>query len=158
MINHGGYHLSDTPHIPGSRFDGSECVRFVNFLVLRDSHGVFRIINTHLDHASQDAREKQAKMIISEAKAWNDMPQILTGDFNCDVENNVMKSFFESGWRDSYTSANNVREPGFTFHGLEGEDWNGDLGVCGNGKMDFILYCGNIISQSSCLKEIATSL
>lgn len=148
--NYGGFWLSETPHIPGSFSWGSECVRFVNYLVLRSGEIAFRIINTHLDHASQAARENQADLLVKEASVWNDeMPQIIAGDFNCDFNNAAMQKFFAAGWQDSFAEVTGIKDAKFTFHAFKGDAWNGDMGPCGNGKMDWILFRGPLVAADS---------
>ena len=147
----GGYWLSETPNIPGSRSWGSECVRLADYLVLKTREGILRIVNTHLDHASQTAREKQAAMLNEDAARQGSMPQILTGDFNCDVNNPAMKILFSAGWRDTHAEATGIADERFTAHDFLGESWHGDRGVCGNGKMDWILVRGPVMTVSSCL-------
>jgi len=93
-------------------------------------------------------------MICQDAAAYpEEMGQVLTGDLNCDQTNQAMKILLKS-WRDSYFEATGVREPGHTFHEFAGENWQGDLGICGNGKMDWILLQGKLrCVSSSILKQ-----
>ena len=148
----GGYWLSKTPHIPGSKSWDSECVRLANYVILETAEGLLRVVNTHTDHASQQAREEQTRLINEDASVWeNFMPQILTGDLNCDVNNPAMKLLFSAGWRDTYAEATGIADERFTAHDFLGEAWNGDLGVCGNGKMDWILVRGPVRTLSSAL-------
>ena len=64
-ISAGGYWLSETPHVAGSSSWESACVRLANWVWLKDVRsGVeFRVVNTHLDHVSQKARENQARIM-----------------------------------------------------------------------------------------------
>ena len=152
IVNCGGYWLSETPHIPGSRSWGSECVRLANYAVFDTPEGRIRVVNTHLDHASQTAREKQADMLNADAAAWPaDLPQILTGDLNCDFSNPAVQRLLGGGWHDTHAEATGICDERFTFHGFLGEHWQGDPdpGPCGNGKMDWILARGPIRTLSS---------
>lgn len=151
ISDHGGYWLSDTPHVPGSKSWGSECVRLANFTVLETADGPVRILNTHTDHASQTAREKQTQMMIDESVYWGNMPQIITGDLNCDVNNPAIQLWLQNNWRDTHFEATGIRDERFTAHDFLGEAWQGDRGICGNGKMDWILVKGPLRSVSSCL-------
>ena len=77
--------LSDTPHVPGSRYAGSDqsaCPRlFVRAeLLLSDGKRLF-FYNTHLDHAGKGARFLGMKQILSSVVAC-DAPFVLTGDMN----------------------------------------------------------------------------
>jgi len=150
--NCGGYWLSETPHIPGSVSWDSECVRFVNYVVLDTTEGRVRLINTHIDHASQLARENQAAMLNQDAQAWpQELPQVLTGDMNCDVTNPALQSFLNNGWRDSYAEATGIVNERFTAHEFLGENLDADNRFRHIGKMDWIFLRGNISCTSSSL-------
>ena len=66
ILGSGSWHLSEKPHVCGSKSWNSECVRFVNWVLLDGPFGRVRVINTHFDHASQLAREKASEMINEE--------------------------------------------------------------------------------------------
>ncbi len=76
--------LSDTPEKPSKSWDAA-LNRIVTMVMLEAklSKKRFYVINTHLDHKGEIAREKSAKLIIKEIiKLNNKYPVILTGDFN----------------------------------------------------------------------------
>jgi endonuclease/exonuclease/phosphatase family metal-dependent hydrolase len=150
ISSRGGWFLSETPQLPGSKSWGSECVRFVNYVVLHSQEGKrFRIINTHFDHASQIAREKQAALVCEEADAWNAIPQILTGDLNCDAQNEAIRILFNNSWRDTWIECHPGENAPLSFHAFEGENFKGDPGLCGNGKMDYVLVRGPIRTKNA---------
>jgi len=152
LQNCGGYWLSETPHIPGSVSWNSECVRFANYVVLETSEGRIRIINTHIDHASQLAREKQSGMLCQDAEAWpTALPQILTGDLNCDVTNPAIQLLMSHGWRDSYAEATGIANERFTAHEFQGENLDEACPLRHVGKMDWILLRGGISCTASFL-------
>lgn len=111
--------LSDTPDIPGSRFEKqSLCPRICTKFVLRDisESKVFSVYVTHLDHEEEYARVQGLKQIIadmeSDRKKYN-RPAILVGDFNepsstFDI-NEITKNFDLS-----LTDA--AKDSGTTFH------------------------------------------
>ena len=143
LVSNGAYWLSETPHVPGSRSWESDCIRLAVWGQFRslDARGDLRFINTHLDHVSQKAREGQATKINEDSSAYEtDFPQILTGDMNASSVNPAVASFFESGWSDTYETVHAVREPGYTFHRFEGEQFVGETVE----KIDWILYRGNL--------------
>ena len=149
IVNCGGYWLSETPHIPGSRSWGCGCVRTANYAVLETAEGTVRIVNTHLDHVSEEAREKQADMLNADAAVWpEELPQILTGDLNCDFGSKALRHLLGGGWRDTYAEATGIRDERFTCHDFIGEAWQGGPG-CVNGKMDWILARGPVRTRSS---------
>lgn len=88
LISMETFWLSETPNIPGSRYEEqSICPRTCTTLLMNDlSDGsVFRIYNTHLDHEGSNARYHGIKQILNKIEQdrmnWN-VPVILCGDFN----------------------------------------------------------------------------
>ena len=80
--------LSDTPFIPGSRYEKqSSCPRIITHMILKDLNEKtpFHVYNTHLDHQEAYARVKGAKRLMEKIngdKKIYDLPVILCGDFN----------------------------------------------------------------------------
>lgn len=137
-----GYWLSETPHVAGSRSWDSDCVRLANWIRLRHqaTGADFRVVNTHLDHIGQLARERQAKMIVEDAGAYPDgYPQILTGDMNCDARNPAISLFKANGWIDTYGARHGTENPGHTYHAFLGAQYQSKVG-----KMDWIFVRGGI--------------
>ncbi len=141
-ISAGGFWLSETPHVAGSRSWDSAYVRLANWVRLDDratGAGV-RVVNTHLDHISQVARENQAKLIVEDSLAYPvDYPQILTGDMNCDSTNPSIGVFKGGGWRDTYAAVHGTEDPGPTYHGFLGDRCDSEIG-----KMDWVFVRGRI--------------
>ena len=141
-IASGGYWLSETPHVAGSRSWDSAYIRLANWIRLQDtaSGREFRVINTHLDCDSQAAREAQAQCIVQETQAYpNEYPQILTGDMNCDTANAAIDVFKTGGWYDTYGSVHGTEDPGHTYHAFRGPAFKARIG-----KMDWIFVRGNV--------------
>jgi len=84
-IQDGMFWLSPTPEKPGMGWDAA-CNRTCTWIKLKDNitGKKFFILNTHLDHRGNTAREEGAKLIISRMAEINkeNLPLILTGDFN----------------------------------------------------------------------------
>ena len=142
FVSAGGYWLSETPHIPGSRSWESACVRLANWVRLKDreSGHEFRFVNTHLDHRSQPAVEGQARKINEDAGAYaEDYPQFLVGDMNADDANPGIRSFIEAGWTDTYEAVHEVSNPCNTFHKFSGPQYEGN-----QGKIDWVFCRGNV--------------
>ena len=138
----GAWHLSEKPHVCGSKSWGSECVRLVNWVLLYGPRGLFRIINTHFDHASQLAREKAAVMVNEDCDVWDkELPQILTGDLNCDPDNLAIKTLEENNWLDTMPEKDRYA---VTCHEFKGKEGNFDFGICGKGRMDYIYIRGKL--------------
>ena len=145
------YWLSETPLVAGSKSWDTARARNVSWVRLRDKKTgrELRIVNTHLDHKSQPAREMQVKMIVDEAAQYQaDLHQILTGDFNAGAANKVCDIVKAGGWKDSYTSIHGNTEPGATTHGFKGE--NNPKKDTGR-KIDFIFSLGNVKALSSAI-------
>jgi len=127
LFSAGGFWLSEQPHVAGSKSWDSRYARFVNWVDLEDrqSGRRFRVWNTHLDHVGQVARERQAQLICEAADAFaDDLPQILTGDFNANGSNPAIRLVKERGWVDTYSAVNGPVEPAFTFHAFWGPEYD----------------------------------
>lgn len=74
MLGAGCYWLSEEPLIGGTVSWGTTRARHCNYLRLRDKKTgeEFRIIDTHLDHKSDNARREQARMLAEEAGQYAD--------------------------------------------------------------------------------------
>lgn len=141
LLSAGEYWLSQTPLIGESKSWGTARARHANWVRLLDKKSSvdFRVVNLHLDHKSQPAREHQIRLVIEENAQYDSQyPQILTGDFNVDASNPVYDLIKNAGWTDTYTSIHGESEPGYTAHGFEGENYSGK----GKGKIDFIFVKG----------------
>lgn len=146
LVTAGGFWLSETPHLAGSLSWGSARARHVNWVRLRDreTSRQLRVLNTHLDHVSQKAREEQFKMILADAAVYAPaFPQILAGDLNSSAANAVHKLALDAGWIDSHMAAPEPRDDGATVHGFLGEKKTAKSDA-GNkrGPIDFILMRG----------------
>ncbi|RDC56392.1 endonuclease [Pedobacter chinensis] len=149
MVSAGCYWLSETPEIGGSLAWDTARARHVNWVRLLDkkSGKEFRVMATHLDHKSQEARNKQGEMIIKESSQYQkDFPQLLIGDFNVDAKNPVFKIITDGGWNESYLTVHGNQEPGATFHNFLGNEY---IKTNATGKIDFIFTRGQIQVQSA---------
>ncbi|MBR6374599.1 MAG: endonuclease/exonuclease/phosphatase family protein, partial [Victivallales bacterium] len=144
----GGWHLSEKPHVAGTKGWGSECVRLVNWLLLEDADGsLFRLVNTHFDHASQLARDKAAEMINEDVAAWpQDIPHILTGDLNCDANNTAVKALEAAGWKDTMPEDKRLFP---TCHDFLGDKWRGPMPDGQSGRMDYIFIRGALEAKAT---------
>ncbi|MBL7186571.1 MAG: endonuclease/exonuclease/phosphatase family protein [Phycisphaerae bacterium] len=89
----GTFWLSDTPYVVGSSHWGNACVRICTWarLIENDSGKAFYIFNTHLDHVSQQSREKSAVLLARRIASRNHKdPFMVTGDFNAGENNPVV--------------------------------------------------------------------
>ena len=89
--------LSPTPHEYGSRFlDASPYPRLCVMVHLREkeTYQEFRVYNTHLDHRSEEARNKGLKIILDFIELQENkkaLPSILMGDFNAQRDSNTIE-------------------------------------------------------------------
>ncbi|MBI93162.1 MAG: endonuclease/exonuclease/phosphatase family protein [Candidatus Latescibacterota bacterium] len=142
LLDAGGYWLSATPHVSGSSSWDSACVRLANWVMLAPRGGGtrIRVLNTHLDHVSQPAREGQASLLVEDAQAYGDsLVQVLTGDLNCDESNPAIDALCKGGWQDSYEAVHGTSDPGLTYHAFKGPHYSPEVRV---GKMDWIFLRG----------------
>lgn len=151
LVAAGHYWLSETPLIGGSMSWDTARARNASWVRLKDkkSGKQFRVVNLHLDHLSQPAREKQMKVVLGEAAQYQPgFQQILTGDFNASADNPVYSLVKSAGWNDTYTSIHGDAEPGFTVHQFKGEKYEKkDKGK----KIDFIFSRGDIKTISAAI-------
>lgn len=85
VLESGTFWLSETPEKPGSTGWFATLPRIATWIKFRDksSGQEFFVFNTHLDHASESARDNGSKLIMDRITAMNDgLPVILCGDFN----------------------------------------------------------------------------
>jgi len=89
--------LSPTPYDYGSRFeDASPYPRLCVMVYLRDvnTYEEIRVYNTHLDHRSEDARNKGLKMALDFIKGHQEKKQVPTlfmGDFNAQKDSKTIE-------------------------------------------------------------------
>ena len=77
--------LSPTPDIPNTRYaGGSPFDRMATLVTLvdRTERRQVTFLNSHLDHISDDARERGAALLLERLTPYLDSPCFVTGDFN----------------------------------------------------------------------------
>ena len=82
LIDKGTFWLTSTPDVMSKEWN-SNCYRICTFAVLEEKSTLnrFVVMNTHLDHISEEARINGIKVIFERASKYN-LPIILMGDFN----------------------------------------------------------------------------
>lgn len=86
LIDKGWFWLSENCEKPGLGWD-ADCIRIVTWgkFQVKETGKLFYMFNTHFDHIGLEARQNSASLIINkvnEINGTNDIPTILTGDFN----------------------------------------------------------------------------
>ncbi|HLS91052.1 MAG TPA: endonuclease/exonuclease/phosphatase family protein [Limnochordia bacterium] len=129
-LESGHFWLSDTPDVPGSATFGNTIPRMATWIRLRENEGrEWLLINTHLDHASEPARQKGAQMLADfVARTQAGSLVVVTGDFNATPDSVAVKIMLEAGLVDAVAAAG---DSGPTFHGYKGE---------GGSRIDYI-FC-----------------
>jgi len=97
-IDDGMFWLSETPDKPGMGWDAA-CNRTCTWIKLKDNitGRKFFVLDTHLDHRGNKAREEGAKLIINRISEINNenLPLILTGDFNLVKDSSPIQSILK---------------------------------------------------------------
>lgn len=131
----GTFWLSDTPEICNSCTWGNTVTRICTWAKLydRETKRTFLFFNTHLDHASPEARQKGTELILSRiAQRKGQGPVILTGDFNAATDDPLHAAIKSAGFADVWRVANPdaPEEEAGTFHEF--------TGVTNRARIDFI--------------------
>ncbi len=125
----GTFWFSENPDVPGSTAWGAQLPRICTWarLVDRVSGRAFYLYNVHLDHESQESRERSVELLIAyiRGRATED-PVIVTGDFNAGEDNPAMLFLtgaiggrglpLRDSFRELYPQARDVG----TFNGFRG--------------------------------------
>ena len=88
LVDSGTFWLSNTPDVPGSKFEASQYIRICTWAHLRDrvTGNEYVHINTHLDNLGgsdgRSLRKQQFTVILRFMQHFGDIPKIVTGDFN----------------------------------------------------------------------------
>ena len=122
----GTFWLSDTPEVCNSCTWGNTVTRICTWAKLYDRHTqrTFHFFNTHLDHASELARQKGTELILTRiAERKPSGPVLLTGDFNAPEEDPLHASIKATGLADVWKTLNADVPPeeSGTFHEFTGE-------------------------------------
>ncbi|GAB3523773.1 endonuclease/exonuclease/phosphatase family protein [Arthrobacter monumenti] len=90
--------LSATPKVPGSTSWGNRIPRILVSATFRDleTGHEFVALNTHLDHISLKSRVRSGAAILDDVLAA-ELPVILVGDFNVDVDSRLHRLLVSSG-------------------------------------------------------------
>ncbi|MGX9885631.1 endonuclease/exonuclease/phosphatase family protein [Streptomyces sp. NPDC002276] len=121
-VEYDQFWLSDTPSVIGSNTWGGDHPRiatWIRFRDLGDGGRQFYVLNTHLDNASQYARERAATLIAQRlARLDRSLPIVVTGDFNTAAyTTSVYETMLGAGLRDTWDAAAGRGPLYGTFHG-----------------------------------------
>ncbi len=121
----GTFWLSGTPEVCNSCTWGNTVTRICTWAKLydRETKRSFHFFNTHLDHASPEARQKGTELILSRiAQRKPEGPVMLTGDFNAPDTDPLHAAIKGAGLADVWRTANADTPPeeAGTFHEFTG--------------------------------------
>lgn len=113
--------LSETPNKPSKSWGLAEARGVTIVELKRKSNGVvINVMNTHLDHVSDEARKKSAELLgIWQGMIPNNDPVILTGDFNSDSGSGAYQTMSQY-LDDSQIVAETISSTENTYTGFEG--------------------------------------
>jgi len=122
VLDSGGFWLSETSNRYSSAWR-TRVVRSANWAKFGSPDLCFLHLNTHLDHVSGLARAKGSELILRKITELqeDDIPAVVTGDFNCLPGSLPYRSFVENGFEDTFlTVGNEDSEDARTFHAFHG--------------------------------------
>ncbi|CAM5493110.1 Endonuclease/exonuclease/phosphatase family protein OS=Streptomyces alboniger OX=132473 GN=CP975_04150 PE=4 SV=1 [Streptomyces alboniger] len=115
--------LSGTPNVIASNTWGARSVRMATWVRFKDLNtgGQFYVLNTHLDHVSQNARARSATLIAERVGRLNAaLPIVVTGDFNAAAHKNaVYDTLLRAGLVDTWDAAKARGKAYATYHGYK---------------------------------------
>lgn len=140
LLDSGTFWISETPDIP-SRSWASACNRICTWAVFEDlkTGQKFAHLNTHLDHVSNQARQKGVEMILDKAAEYGGLPVIVTGDFNFRENSALYKTITADLLEDTKFAAPDTMHHA-TFHNFM------PAGMQGDTILDYIFVSKNIRS------------
>lgn len=120
LLAWGDLWLSDTPSEPGSATWGNRHPRLVTWAKFEDrlAGGTFTVANTHLDHESENARQRAARFLAERLPG-----AILMGDFNATPGEPTYALLTAAGWADAHHAHEAPGDAAPTFHGFTGRPW-----------------------------------
>jgi endonuclease/exonuclease/phosphatase family metal-dependent hydrolase len=143
-IEYEHFWLSDIPYVAGSKSWGNRLPRMVTWVKFLDQRTdrEFYLINTHLDHESEESRNKSVRLIAERIGQFDpNLPVVLTGDFNSRAGTEpYMYLVNQAKMADALRSAE-------TFVGESLGTLNGFKDPTGGGKynrIDWILFRGDL--------------
>jgi endonuclease/exonuclease/phosphatase family metal-dependent hydrolase len=85
LVDKGSFWLSETPETMSKDW-GAACYRICSYVILTDkaTDKDFVVFNTHLDHASDEARINGIHVVLDKITRFGDLPAVIMGDFNAE--------------------------------------------------------------------------
>lgn len=125
-VKSGTFWLSEDTQAVGQKGWDAACERVATWAVLKDikTEKSFFVLNTHFDHMGQIARRESAKLILSKANELsNNLPIIITGDFNATPNSEVIQIITDTTHVNHLTHTKTIAAEtagtDWTFHGFD---------------------------------------
>ena len=85
LVDKGSFWLSETPEVMSKDW-GACCYRVCSYVILTDrtTGKNFVVFNTHLDHASDEARINGIRVVLEKIAQFGGLPAVIMGDFNAE--------------------------------------------------------------------------
>ena len=109
LVDKGSFWLSETPEVMSKDW-GACCYRVCSYVILTDraSGENFVVFNTHLDHASDEARIKGIRVVLDKIAQFGGLPAVIMGDFNAEEDSvtyeNVTENFLDARYEAEQTT------------------------------------------------------
>jgi endonuclease/exonuclease/phosphatase family metal-dependent hydrolase len=153
LLEYGKFGLSETPNELGVVGWDAKNPRLALWakLLQKDTDSIFYVINTHLDHKGENARQQSALLLGKKInEIAGDIPCLLCGDFNANERSKAYSNVIECGFIDcaGIPSAINYKQP-YSYHKFL---LGGDVGALEEYKddprvlkvIDHIFYKGRV--------------
>lgn len=127
LKNKNSFWLSSTPSVKYSNTWDGDLPRICSFATVyskSNSSPILNIMNTHFDHVGIEAREKSTKLIlekIEEINSTNNLPVIISGDFNTHPEDGYIDLLLKNNNFDNSFKKYKDKENSMTIHNYTGE-------------------------------------
>ena len=109
LVDKGSFWLSETPEVMSKDW-GAGCYRVCSYVILTDraSGKNFVVFNTHLDHASDEARINGIRVVLDKITQFGGLSAVIMGDFNAEegsaTYNSVTENFLDARYEAEKTT------------------------------------------------------
>lgn len=146
LIQSGNFSLSENPTKIGIKGWDASYNRIATWGLFQNNKSQERFLyyNTHLDNDGVIARREGAKLILKDIRGKGlRIPTFITGDFNCEPNDEPLKIFKEAGFSNSYCDSRIKYGPDYSFHDFDRLPLNERV------QLDYILTSEDFIIQKS---------
>lgn len=119
LVDYGNFSLSEHPETIGVKGWDASYNRITTWVILKEKSSGKKIVyfNTHLDNDGKIARKEGIQLILKKIKEIApDLPAIITGDFNCEPDEEPLQMLERSGMQNTSKTAAIVYGPSWSYH------------------------------------------